>query len=192
MVHTGTIGVVPRDPVNYQPQGDLWSCGGYGELIYGGGTAFATAADPTAGEVIDGTGVVVGNQFRVVGALATGTLVATSAGDYLVELEIFDHSEGSATGNVTWAVEYAPSGGATGTFAAMTTAETVGGGGRMQAIMLALTTKERVRVSAIQRMQGNSAVRATVLSSGACGVVTVTEGRLRITKIADVDPPVTP
>ena len=56
MALANTIGLVARDPVGNQPQGDLWSTGAYGELVIGGGTAFASGSNPNA-EVIDGTGV---------------------------------------------------------------------------------------------------------------------------------------
>ncbi len=190
MAATNTIGLVPRDPVGYHPQGDLWSVGAYGELIIGGGTAFASAANPTA-EVIDGTGVVVGHQFRVVGTLASGTLVPASAGYYLCELVLSDFSCQTASGNVQFDVQYAPSNGASGTFAAMTTTDTAGGGGRMQVIRATATAKASLSLSAIIKMNANSAVRA-VVTSAAGDAITVTEGRLRLIKVADLDPPSDP
>lgn|GEM_PF-6814423 len=190
MALANTIGLVARDPTAYHPHGDLFSTGGFGELVLGAGTAFASAQHP-ASEVVDGTGVTLGRSFRVTGAIATGTLVAESAGDYLVELEISDFSEGAASGNIQYTVQYAPSGGAAGVFAALSATETAGGGGRMQVIRAASTAKKGFTLSAVQRMNTNSAVRA-IVTSAAGDVCTVTEGRLRITKIADIDPPSDP
>lgn len=190
MAATNTIGNVLRDPELYRSHPDNFSVGAYGELIIGGGTAFQSAANPSA-EVIDGTGVVVGHQFRVTGTLASGTLVPASAGFYLVELDLFDTSDQTASGNVQWDVQYAPSNGASGTFAAMTTTDTAGGGGRMQAIRAAATAKKGVRLAAIQKLNANSAIRA-VVTSAAGDVITITEGRLRISKVADINPPSNP
>lgn len=184
MALTGTIGSIPRDPHSGRPDGDLMSTGAYGELEIGGGTAFASAANP-AGEVVDGTGVSLGRQYRVAGTISSGSLLAQDAGNYLVELDLADHSEATASGNIQFDVQYAPDG---VTFAAFSATETAGGGGRMQAIMLALTTKERARIAKIQLLAGGGAVRA-IVTSAAGGVCTITEGVLRITKVADTDPP---
>ncbi len=186
MALTNTIGIVARDPVASQPQPDSFSTGAYGELVIGGGTAFTSAQHPNA-EVVDGTGVTLGRQFRVAGAIASGTLQVQDAGDYLVELELSDHSEGAASGNIQYTLQYAPDG-AAGTFAAFSTVETAGGGGRLQTIALALTTKERLGISGVQRLNGGGAVRA-IVTSAAGDVCTITEGRIRVTKVADVDPP---
>jgi hypothetical protein len=180
-----TVGIVPRDPVAYAPQGDLWSVGAFGELLIGGGTAFTSAQHPNA-EVIDGTGVTLGRTFGVVGLVSAGSLTIGKAGDYLVELELNDFSCGAASGNVQFSIEYAPDG---VTYAAFSATETAGGGGRMQSIRLALTTKESIKVGGrVQRLNSNSKVRASIVSA-AGDVITITEGALRVAKVADVDPP---
>lgn len=184
MALTNTIGVVLRDPTANKPHPDRWYAGAYGELLYGGGTAFASAANPSA-EVVDGTGVSLGRQFRVAGTVASGKLVPDDAGDYLVELELADTSDQTASGNVQWDVQYAPDG---ATFAAFSATETAGGGGRMQAIRAAATAKKGVRIAKVQRLAAKSAVRA-IVTSAAGDVITITEGALRITKLADEDPP---
>lgn len=183
-----TLGLVPRDPTGSAPHPDNWSVGAYGELIYGGGTAFSSAQHPSS-EVIDGTGVTVGRQFKCTGALASGTIAVTHAGDYLVELDLYDFSCGAASGNVQFTIQMAPTDGASGTFAALDATD-AGGGGRLQVIRLALTTKESIRVAGVQHLNANSAVRA-IVTSAAGDVITITEGRLRVTKVADNDP-VTP
>jgi hypothetical protein len=181
---TNTIGSVLREPVNDRAHPDRWYAGAYGELIIGGGTAFSSAANPSA-EVVDGTGVTLGRQFRVAGTIASGKLVPQDEGDYLVEFELYDTSDQTASGNVQWDVQYAPDG---TTFAAFSATETAGGGGRMQAIRAAATAKKGIRLAKVQRLVANSAVRA-VVTSAAGDAITITEGALRITKLADSDPP---
>lgn len=180
-----TLGVVPRDPTGSGPHPDLWSSGAFGELIIGGGTAFASAQHPSS-EVIDGVGVTVGRQYKCTGTLASGKIAVDHAGDYLVELDLFDFSCGAASGNVQFTLQYAPDG---STFAAFDATD-AGGGGRLQVIRLALTTKESIRVSGVQHLNANSAVRA-IVTSAAGDIITITEGRLRVRKVADNDP-VTP
>lgn len=180
-----TLGNVARDPQNFKPHPDRWSVGAWGELIIGGGTAFTSAANPNA-EVIDGTGVTLGRDYRVTGTISAGSLATEEAGDYLVELDLFDFSCQTASGNVQFTLQYAPDG---VTYAAFDATD-AGGGGRMQAIRLALTTKESIRVCGVQHLNGGGKVRA-VVTSAAGDAITITEGRLRITKIADNNP-VTP
>lgn len=164
---------------------DRLSAGGFGELQIGGGTAFASAVNP-ASEVIDGTGVNARRNFRVTLSAAAGTLAPIDPGDaYLVHLDLHDFSCGVASGNVQFTVEYAPDG---VTFAAFGTTDATGGGGRMQAIRLALTTKESISISRVQKLSGTGLVRATV-TSAAGDVITITEGALRISKWQDIDPP---
>ena len=168
------------------PHPDSLHVGAYCELLIGGGTAFASAANP-ASEVIDGTGVTLGRVFRALGVIATGAIEVFDPGDYEVELILNDSSEQTASGNVQYDIQYAPDG---ATYAAFGTTDATGGGGRMQAIRLALTSKESIRLSRVQHLNANSAVRA-IVTSAAGDVITITEGCLRITKIADNDP-VTP
>lgn len=158
----------------------------YGELAIGGGTAFASASNP-ASEVIDGTGVTDGRSNGCTLALASGTIAVARAGDYLVELNLADFSCGAASGNVQFDVQYAPDG---TTFAAFGTTEATGGGGRMQAIRLALTTKESIQIKKLQKMAVGSKVRA-IVTSAAGTVITLTEGALTVRQVKDAVPPTT-
>lgn len=178
-----TLGNVPRDPTNQKPHPDRWSVGAWGELVIGGGTDFVTAAPP-ANEVIDGTGVSLGRSFRVTGNVAAGTLTVADAGEYLIELEIGEFSAASATGNLTFDVQGAPDG---VTFAAFDATD-AGGGGRMQNVAAAATTKGQRILKAVQHLNAGHKIRARVNASGASGAVTFVEGRLRITKLSDNNP----
>jgi hypothetical protein len=153
-----------------------------GELVIGGGTAFASASNPSA-EVIDGTGVSAGKSNGCTLSTSAGTITIARAGDYLVEFEAQDFSCGAASGNVQFTGDYAPDG---STFAAFD-ASAAGGGGRMQAIRLALTTKESIRLSRVQNLKVGSKVRMTV-TSAAGNAITVTEGSLRVTQLSDASP----
>lgn len=184
---TNTIGMVPRDPTGYHVQGDLWSVGAYAELLIGGGTAFTSSANPSAVDV-KGTGVSSGRLYRMSLDATAGTITATDAGDYEVGFALDDHSEQTASGNVQYTLVYAPDG---VTFAAFSATETAGGGGRMQAIALALTTKERLHCTRIQRLNSGSKIKLQV-TSAAGDVCTITEGRIFARKVADVDPPANP
>lgn len=181
-----TLGVVARDPQNFKPHPDRWSVGAWGEIVIGGGTDFVTA-NPPSNEVIDGTGVSLGRDYRVTGTVSAGSLATEEAGDYLVELEIFEYSAGSATGNLTFTIEYAPDG---VTYAAFDATD-AGGGGRMTATVPAATGKTQFRLNGTQHLNGGGKVRAKVNASGASGAVTFVEGRLRISKVSDNNP-VTP
>lgn len=155
----------------------------YGELVIGGGTAFASASNPAA-EVIDGTGVTAGNVNGVTATIAAGTLEVPRSGKYIVELNLADFSCGTASGNVQFDVQYAPDG---TTFAAFGATAATGLGGRMQAIRLALTTKESIAISKVQQLVVGGAIRA-IVTSAAGAVITVTEGALRLVQIADASP----
>lgn len=179
-----TIGLVRRAKSGARVEPDLFSVGAGAELLYGGGTPFASSSNPAAVDV-KATGVSLGRSFRASGTVSTGVLNVVDAGIYEVSLMLDDHSEGSASGNVQYDVVYAPDG---VTFAAFSATETAGGGGRMQALSLALTTSERLHCSRWQLLNGGSKVLLRV-TSAAGGVCTITDGRLRITKIFDVDPP---
>lgn len=187
MALAATLGLVPRDPTGYHVQGDLWSVGAFAELLIGGGTPFASGSNPSA-EDVKGTGVSLGRSFRCTGSVSAGTITVTDAGIYKVILEINDHSEGAGVGNIQYDVVYAPDG---VTFAAFSATETAGGGGRMQSLSLALTTKERAGVSRIQLLNGNSKVKVQVTSASG-NVCTITDGMLRVEKVADLDPPSNP
>jgi hypothetical protein len=154
-----------------------------GELVLGGGTAFASASNPSA-EVIDGTGVSAGASNGCTLSATDGTVTIARAGLYLVELELQDFSCGAASGNVQFTGDYAPDG---TTYAAFGATAATGGGGRMQAIRLALTTKESIRLSRVQSLKVGSKVRFTV-TSAAGGAITVTEGSLRLTQLSDASP----
>lgn len=155
----------------------------FGELIIGGGTAFASASNPSA-EVVDGTGVTAGNVNGATATVAAGTLAVNRAGKYLVELNLSDFSCGAASGNVQFDVQYAPDG---TTFAAFGTTAATGAGGRMQAIRLALTTKESLAISKVQQLVVGGAIRC-IVTSAAGNAITLTEGALRLTQIADASP----
>ncbi len=177
-----SLGNVPRDPTNFLPHPDKWSVGAFGELVYGGGTAFQCAANPTA-EVVDGTGVSLGRDYRVTGLVSAGTLTVEEAGEYDVELVLADTSDQTGSGNVTWDIQYAPDG---VTFAAFDATD-AGGGGRMSAIRAAATAKKGLVISKVQHLNKASKVRVVVTSTAA-DVTTITEGRFRITKLADNNP----
>jgi hypothetical protein len=176
-------GVAARFP-DGTPHPDGLGAGAGGQLIYGGGTAFASASNPSA-EVIDGTGVTSGRSNRVTLDPTNGTLEALDPGDYDVEVDLADFSSAAASGNVQLDVQYAPDG---VTFAAFGTTEATGGGGRMQAVRAAATAKAGVVITKRQHLNGGGKVRA-VLTSAAGGIQTVTEGALSIRKVADDDPP---
>lgn len=179
------IGQVLRDPTQFGAHPDRWSVGGFSSLSYGGGTAFVSAANP-ASEVIDGTGVTLGsNSYRGTPVIATGAVTALDAGIYMVFLCLADFSCGTASGNVQFTLTYAPDG---TTFAAFGTTDATGGGGRMQAIRLALTTKESILLFKPQRLVGGGRVRCEIISA-AGDAITVTEGSLSIAKLSDLDPP---
>lgn len=81
------------------------NCGpDYGELTIGGGTAFASASNPTA-EVIDGTGVAAGNSSGLTMSATTGLITVRRPGLYLVYLSIGQISSASASGVITLAVQ---------------------------------------------------------------------------------------
>lgn len=185
MALANTLGIVPRDPTGFSPQGDKWSVGAYADLLIGGGTAFTSAQHPAA-EVIDGTGVTLGRSHRCTGLVSAGSITVEDAGDYEVTLTINDFSCGAASGNIQFDIQYAPDG---VTYAAMSATETAGGGGRMQALRLALTTKESITVGPrTQRLAGGSKVRC-IITSAAGDVITITEGILSVVKKSDTNPP---
>lgn len=181
------VGLVARDPTGFKPHPDLWSVGAYAQLILGGGTPFASGSNPTA-EDLKATGVSLGRSYRATPLVSAGTITIIEAGDYEVEINLFDHSEGSASGNVEFDIVYAPDG---VTFAAFAATDATGGGGRMQALSLALTTKERLVCKKIQKLFAGSKIKAQV-TSAAGGVCTVTDGILSVTKLADTSPPSAP
>lgn len=152
----------------------------HGELAIGGGTAFASASNPAA-EVIDGTGVSAGRSNGVTLTASAGTIEIDRAGEYRVELNLADFSCGAASGNVEFNVFYAPDG---STFAAFGTTEATGGGGRMSAIRAAATGKAGLGISKAQHLKKGSKLRA-IVTSAAGNAITVTEGALRVTQIAD-------
>lgn len=152
----------------------------FGELVIGGGTAFASASNPSA-EVIDGTGVSAGRSNGCTLTASAGSIEIDRAGTYLVELNLADFSCGAASGNVEFIPQYAPDG---TTYAAFGTTDATGGGGRMSAIRLALTTKESIASSKVQLLKKGSKVRC-VVTSAAGNAITVTEGALRVTQLAD-------
>lgn len=152
----------------------------FGELVIGGGTAFTSAQHPSS-EVIDGTGVSSGRSNGCTLTTSAGSIEIDRAGDYLVDLQLADFSCGAASGNVQFTLQYAPDG---TTYAAFSTTEATGGGGRMQAIRLALTTKESIRVSRVQHLKKGSKVRA-IVTSAAGDVITVTEGSLLVKQLSD-------
>jgi hypothetical protein len=154
-----------------------------GELILGGGTAFTSAQHPSS-EVLDGTGVAAGLSNGCTLSTSAGTIAVARAGKYLCELELQDFSCGAASGNVQFSLQYAPDG---TTFAAFSTSAGAGEGGRMQAIRLALTTKESIRLSRVQSLAVGGKVRA-IVTSAAGDVITVTEGSLRLTQLSDASP----
>ena len=152
----------------------------FGELAIGGGTAFASASNPSA-EVIDGTGVSAGRSNGTTLTTSAGTIEIDRAGEYVVNLNIADFSCGAASGNVEFIVQYAPDG---TTFAALGATEATGGGGRMSAIRLALTTKESIAISKVQHLKKGSKLRV-VVTSAAGNAITVTEGSFSALQIAD-------
>lgn len=156
----------------------------YGSLSIGGGTAFASASNPSA-EVIDGTGVSAGNSSGVTLSATNGTITVDRDGTYQIELNLADFSCGAASGNVQFDVQYAPDG---TTFAAFGTTAATGGGGRMQAIRLALTSKESIAITKPQQMVRGSAIRA-IVTSAAGNAITVTEGALTCTQLVDSSTP---
>lgn len=72
----------------------------YGELWIGGGTAFASGADPTA-EVIDGTGVAAGRSNGAVLSATAGTITIERSGVYDVGFMLQDIAPASASGVMT-------------------------------------------------------------------------------------------
>lgn len=142
-----------------------------GELVYGGGTAFASASNPAA-EVLDGTGVTVGgNSLGVTEDATAGTLTIGRTGDYDVELVLADFSSGTASGNVQFDVQKDGA-----TFATTK---------RMQAIRVAATAKAGLVIKKRQRLTKGNVLR-TVVTSAAGAVQTVTEGVLRVTQVKDI------
>ena len=140
----------------------------HGELIIGGGTAFASGSNPTA-EVIDGTGVVAGRSYGVTLDTATGTLVPLESGDFDIELNLADFSSGAASGNVQFDVQV------DGAALASTN--------RMQAIRVAATAKAGLILKKRIALVKGQAVRAVVTS--AAGLVqTITEGSLSIRQVS--------
>jgi hypothetical protein len=141
-----------------------------GHLIYGGGTAFASASNPSA-EVLDGTGVVAGsNLFGVTATVSAGTLTVARGGDYEIELNLADFSCGAASGNVQFDVYV--NGAAFGTT------------NRMQAIRVAATAKGGLSIQKIQRLAAGDAI-SVIVTSAAGNVITVTEGCLLVKQLKD-------
>lgn len=178
-------GNVPRF-TDGSPHPDHLAAGGHGELIIGGATAaFASGSNPNA-EVIDGTGTEAGNATSNATVTASaGSVSPHDEGEYLVTLNLQDFSCAAASGNVQFDVQYAPDG---STFAAFGLTDATGNGGRMQAIRAAATGKAGLTLERVQKLNARSAVRA-IVTSAAGGVITVTEGSLRIRKVADANPP---
>lgn len=156
----------------------------FGSLSIGGGTAFASASNPSS-EVVDGTGVSAGNSSGVTLSATNGTITIARDGMYQVALNLADFSCGAASGNVQFDVQYAPDG---TTFAAFGTTDATGGGGRMQAIRAAATSKDGLLLNKPQHLVANSAVRA-IVTSAAGGAITVTEGALTAVQLKDASTP---
>jgi hypothetical protein len=141
-----------------------------GHLIYGGGTAFASASNPAA-EVLDGTGVVAGsNLFGVAADVAAGTLTVARGGDYEIELNLADFSCGAASGNVQFDV--------------YVNAAAIASTNRMQAIRVAATAKGGLSIQKVQRLAAGDAV-SVVVTSAAGNAITVTEGSLLVKQLKD-------
>lgn len=155
----------------------------HGTLSIGGGTAFASASNPSA-EVIKGTGVTNGKAFPAAATtldLTNGTIRAGREGDFDVELNLADFSCQAASGNVQFDVQYAPDG---TTFAAFGTGASDGGSGRMQAIRVAATAKGGLIIRKRQTLVKGGKVRA-IVTSAAGNIITVTEGQLSLTQVCD-------
>jgi hypothetical protein len=141
-----------------------------GELVYGGGTAFTSASNPSA-EVLDGTGVTAGsNSFGVTQSATDGTITVNRGGDYAIELTLADFSCGAASGNVQFDVQV--------NGAAIASTD------RMQAIRVAATAKGGLSLKKIVRLASGDAVRV-IVTSAAGNVITVTEGSLCVTQVKD-------
>jgi hypothetical protein len=143
--------------------------GDYGCLIYGGGTAFASASNPSA-EVVDGTGVVAGRSNGVTLSATDGTITIDRPGDYVVELALSDFSCGAASGNVQFDVQK--------NGASFTTTD------RMQVIRVAATAKAGVTLRKQLTLAKGDVLR-TIVTSAAGNAITVTEGSLTVQQLTD-------
>lgn len=138
----------------------------HGELIIGGGTAFASASNP-ASEVIDGTGVAAGRSYGTTLDAAAGTITVLESGDYDVELVLADYSSGVASGNVQFDAQV----------------DGAAASSRIQAIRAAATAKAGLALKKRVALVKGQAVRA-IVTSAAGGVQTITEGVLRVTQVS--------
>lgn len=143
----------------------------YGQLIYGSGTAFASASNPNA-EVLDNDGgsVVAGVSNGCTLSADNGTITIVRPGDYDVELVLADFSCGAASGNVQFDVQ--KGGAAFGTT------------NRMQAIRAAATSKGGLVVKKRQTLARGDVLRV-IVTSAAGNAITVTEGTLTATQVTD-------
>lgn len=142
-----------------------------GQLLFGGGTAFTSASNPSA-EVLDGTGVNAGASPLGVSLDATaGTITINRSGFYLVSLALHDFSCGAASGNVQFDVQ-------------VNSADISGTGMRLQVIRAASTAKAGVTMEKVVSLKKGDVVR-TIVTSAAGTVITVTEGTLRVTQIRE-------
>jgi hypothetical protein len=141
----------------------------FGELVIGGGTAFASGSNPSD-EVIDGTGVTAGaSSFGTTVSATDGTITVNRPGIYDIELNLEDFSSGTASGNVQFSVQK--------NAAALTV--------RMQAIRVAATAKAGLSIKKRQVLAKGDVIRA-VVTSAAGAVQTITEGRLSVVQVADL------
>lgn len=158
-IRVNNDGELHPDGLNAAPQ--------HGELVIGGGTAFASASNPNA-EVIDGTGVAAGQSKGATLSATNGTITIDRAGTYEVELNLADFSCGAASGNVQFDVQKNA-----GAFTR-----------RMQAIRAAATGKGGLVIKQRQALVKGDVVRA-IVTSAAGNAITVTEGILRVTQVTD-------
>jgi hypothetical protein len=140
----------------------------FGSLIIGGGTAFASASNPSA-EVIDGTGVAAGASFGTTVDATAGTVTIVRPGRYKVGLTLSDYSSGTASGNVQFDVQV------NGAAAAS----------RLQAIRVAATAKDGLVLGPKVLTLAKGDVIRAVVTSAAGTVQTVTEGILLVEQVAD-------
>lgn len=142
-----------------------------GELILGGGTAYASGANPAAATIL-GTGVTAGGRsLACTESAAAGSLTVLRTGDYDVELNVADYSSATASGNVQFDVFV--------NAAAFATTN------RLQCIRVAATAKAGLLIKKRVRLSAGDVVTCNI-TSAAGGIQTVTEGVLRVTQVKDL------
>ncbi len=161
--------------VNADPQ--------FGELVYGGGTAFTSGSSPTA-EAVKGTGVAAGETFGCVLSATDGTIVIDRPGNYLVILDLGDAEATTGDGTFMAEVLKAPAS-APSTFAAFTK--------RMRASFVAdetgLVNLSASRVMVKQLKKGD--VLEVALTGTSSGALVINEGGLTVVQLTDEELTVT-